>query len=276
MKQFAKKRVFITGAASGLGRALAVKFAEMGWRVAIADIHLERLAETRGLIEELGATTLEIECDVTSYEALSKAANMLEKNWGGVDIIFNNAGVAGLGQFEDITQEEWHRVINVDLWSVIYGCQAFVPMMKRQGGGYIVNTASAAGIVSLPQMSNYNVAKAGVISLSESLKTELASDNIGVTVVAPTVFKANLLDTMANAEKHEMGRSFRKQLETTKVTAESIADLAIDAIRKNRLYVVPQADARRAWLFKRLFPELYVRTITLLYRKRLWLFNGID
>ncbi len=267
--------MFITGAASGLGRALSIRFAEMGWKIAIADIHLERLAETKDLLEKHGVETLEIECDVTNHEALSKAADFIEKRWGGVDIIFNNAGVAGVGQFEEITHEEWHRVINIDLWSVIYGCQAFVPMMKRQGCGYIVNTASAAGIVSLPQMSNYNVAKAGVISLSESLKTELASDNIGVTVVAPTVFKANLVED-PNLEKHQMGRSFRKQIETTKVTAESIADLAIAAISKNRLYVVPQADARRAWLFKRLFPELYFRTITMLYRKRLWLFKGID
>ncbi len=275
MKRFTEKRVFITGAASGLGRALAVKFAKLGWKIAIADIHLERLAETKVILEKLGATTLEIECDVTSHEALKEAAALIEKKWGGADIIFNNAGVAGVGQFEEITHEEWHRVIDIDLWSVIYGCQAFVPMMKRQGGGYIVNTASAAGIVSLPQMSNYNVAKAGVISLSESLKVELASDNIGVTVVAPTVFKANLVED-PNLEKHEMGRSFRKQIETTKVTAESIADLAIMAINKNRLYIVPQADAKRAWIFKRLFPELYSRTISMLYRKRLWLFKGID
>ncbi len=275
MKRFTEKRVFITGAASGLGRALAIKFAGMGWKIAIADIHLERLAETKELVEKIGAATLVIECDVTDPKALKSAAEQIDKAWDGVDIIFNNAGIAGVGQFEEITHEEWHRVINIDLWSVIYGCQAFVPMLKRQGMGHIVNTASAAGIVSLPQMANYNVAKAGVISLSESLKTELASDNVGVTVICPTVFKANLVED-PNLEKHQMGRSFRKQIEETKVTAESIADLAIAAVEKNRLYLVPQADAKRAWIFKRLFPELYARTITWLYKKRLWLFKGID
>jgi NAD(P)-dependent dehydrogenase (short-subunit alcohol dehydrogenase family) len=275
MERFTEKRVFITGAASGLGRAFALRFAEMGWKVAIVDIHIERLSETKSAVEAFGVSCLDMECDVTSFDALSKCAERIEEEWGGVDIVLNNAGIAGVGQFEDITHEEWERVINVDLWSVIHGCRVFVPMLKRQGGGHIVNTASSAGIVSLPQMANYNVAKAGVISLSESLRAELAEDNIGVTVIAPTVFKANLVED-PNLEKHQMGRSFRKEIEKTKVTAEQIADITIAAIKKNKLYVVPQADAKRAWFFKRFFPELYFKTIIMLYRKRLWLFAGID
>ncbi len=151
-----------------------------------------------------------------------------------------------IGKIEDITIEEWRRLIDIDLWSVIYGCRAFIPMLKRQRGGHIVNTASAAGIGSLPEMANYNVAKAGVISLSETLKTELADENIGVTVIAPTVFKANLVENFSK-DSRGMGKSLLKQMQSCKVTAEDVVAKTMKAIKKNRLYVVPQADAKITW-----------------------------
>ena len=103
---------------------------------------------------------------------------MLEKEWGGVEIIINNAGIADAGKMEELSLEAWERMLKIDLWSVIYGCKAFIPMLKRQGGGYIVNTASSAGIACAPEMANYNAAKAG--------------DNIGVTVIAATCSKPTL------------------------------------------------------------------------------------
>jgi len=275
MDRFLEKRVFITGAASGLGRAFAEKFAAEGWNVAIADINLERLAETKALLEKHGVATLEIECDVTSHDAIVQAAEFIEKRWGGVDIIVNNAGIAGAGRMEEISLEDWERLINIDLWSVIYGCRVFIPLLKRQGGGYIINTASSAGIGSPPEMANYNVAKAGVIALSETLKAELAEHKIGVTVIAPTVFKANLMESF-DKDARGMGRSFAKQMQNCQVSAEEIVDKTFKAIRKNRLYVVPQADAKRAWLFKRFCPELFSKLMAFLYRKRLWVFSGID
>ncbi|MEH6579382.1 MAG: SDR family oxidoreductase [Amphritea sp.] len=276
MKRFPNKRVFITGAASGLGRAIAIAFAKQGWKVAASDIHQDRLSQTCRLIKELGVETLNIPCDVTSYNALEEAASLLEKKWGGIDIVINNAGIADAGPMEDISLESWQRMLDIDLWSVIYGCKAFIPMLKRQGGGHIVNTASSAGIACAPEMANYNVAKAGVIALSETLKAELAGHNIGVTVVAPTVFKTNLGETLIDGHDTGMGRSLKKELEKSTVTADQITQQTLRAIRKNKLYVIPQKDAKRAWRMKRLFPESYFNLLALLYRKRLWIFSEMD
>ena len=276
MKKFPEKRVFITGAASGLGRALALAFANEGWRIAATDINQERLDETCQQIEALGGTALNLLCDVTSYSAIEKAALILEENWGGIDIIINNAGIADAGPMEELSLASWKRMLDIDLWSVIFGCKAFIPMLKRQGGGHIVNTASSAGIACAPEMANYNVAKAGVIALSETLKAELASHNIGVTVIAPTVFKTNLGETLIDGHDTGMGRSLRKELERTTVTSEQITEQTLQAIRKNKLYVLPQKDAKRAWRMKRLFPELYFNLLALLYRKRLWVFSDME
>ncbi len=275
MDKFTGKRVFITGAASGLGRALAMKFARQGWKVAVSDIHLQRLAETKNLLEKTGAEILDIVCDVTSQDALVQAAELIENTWGGIDIVINNAGIAGVGRMEEISLEDWHRLLDIDLWSVIYGCRVFIPMLKRQGYGHIVNTASTAGIASAPEMANYNVAKAGVIALSETLRAELFEHNIGVTVIAPTVFKANLMENFGQ-DPRGMGRSLAKQMVRCKVSAEEIAEKTFRAIKKNQLYLVPQKDAKVSWLFKRFFPELYYRVMAVLYRRRLWVFSDID
>lgn len=276
MKRFPNKRVFITGAASGLGRALALAFAKQGWRVAASDIHQARLDETCKLIEEQGSTALNLLCDVTSYSAIEETALLLEERWGGVDIVINNAGIADAGPMEELSLESWKRMLDIDLWSVIFGCKAFIPLLKRQGGGHIVNTASSAGIACAPDMANYNVAKAGVIALSETLKAELAGHNIGVTVIAPTVFKTNLGETLVDGHDTGMGRSLLKELERSTVTSEQITQQTLRAIQKNKLYVLPQKDAKRAWRFKRLFPELYFNLLALLYRKRLWIFSEMD
>lgn len=276
MKRFPGKRVFITGAASGLGRALALAFANEGWRIAATDINQQRLNETCQQIEEQGGTALNLLCDVTSYSAIEEAALLLEERWGGVDIVINNAGIADAGPMEELSLQSWKRMLDIDLWSVIFGCKAFIPMLKRQGGGHIVNTASSAGIACAPEMAHYNVAKAGVIALSETLKAELAGHNIGVTVIAPTVFKTNLGETLVDGHDTGMGRSLLKELERSTVTSEQITEQTLHAIQKNKLYVLPQKDAKRAWRMKRFFPELYFNLLAVLYRKRLWVFSDMD
>lgn len=271
---FPRKRAFITGAASGLGLEICKELAQDKWCLAIADINAERLEQAQKQLESLGANVIAIELDVTIAQSIKDAAKQIEHAWGGIDLVFNNAGVVGAGKMEEITQEEWERVINIDLWSVIYGCRAFIPMLKAQGSGYIINTASSAGTLSAAEMANYNVAKAGVISLSETIKIELAPYNVGVSVVCPTVFKTNLGESMLGEAAFK--KNIEIQLEESKVTSLDIVKSTFKAIKKNKLYVMPQTDAKLGWRIKRWMPEIYVKIMSYCYKKRLWIYKHLD
>ncbi|MEH6634190.1 MAG: SDR family NAD(P)-dependent oxidoreductase [Halioglobus sp.] len=269
-QRFPKQRAFVTGAASGLGLAICEHLAPLGWKLLIADINADRLALAAEKLQTLGAETLSMVIDVTECSALEQAAETLQQAWGGVDLVFNNAGIATAGAIDELSIADWERTINIDLWSVVYGCRIFAPILKQQGGGYIINTASSAGTLAGAEMSAYNVAKAGVVSLSETLKVELSTHNIGVTVVCPTVFVTSLEETLTGGRKME--DNLIKQLQTSKVSAQDIVDDVMSAIERDRLYVMTQADAKWGWRFKRLFPELYIRVMSYLYRNKKWIY----
>ena len=269
-QRFPQQRAFITGAASGLGLAISERLAARGWKLLLADINQQRLDQVHDMLIGRGAQVRKLTLDVTDYAALEDAAAQLMEQWGGVDMIFNNAGIATAGAIDELELDDWHRTVDIDLWSVIYGCKIFTPILKRQGSGYIVNTASSAGTLAGPEMAAYNVAKAGVVSLSETLKPELRKDNIGVTVICPTVFVTSLGDSMTTGRNME--QNLVRQLEKSRVSAGDIADDVLRAIEKNRLYVMPQADARWGWRLKRLFPELFSRLIAYLYGNNKWIY----
>jgi NAD(P)-dependent dehydrogenase (short-subunit alcohol dehydrogenase family) len=273
-KRFPSKRAFVTGAASGLGFAICERLAREGWRIMISDVNEERLNEAEQKLEKLGATIISSIVNVSSYDALEAAAAQIKQAWGGVDMVFNNAGIASAGVFEDISLDEWNRVINIDLWSVIYGCKVFVPMLKEQGSGYIINTASSAGTLAVAEMANYNVAKAGVVSLSETLKVELSPHNIGVTVICPTVFKTNLTEKLSSGSAFE--KNLEDQMQVTKIMPSHIVDYTFKVMAKNKLYAMPQNDAYWGWKIKRYFPELYTKLVSYCYAKRIWIFKCLD
>ncbi|VFQ44968.1 SDR family oxidoreductase [Desulfoluna butyratoxydans] len=262
-----KKRIVITGGGSGLGRALALVYARKGWRVCIADMDPRTLEETGRLIDERGGEALTRQCDVTAQGAFKELAQTVEECWGGLDVLVNNAGVGAAGTLDAIPEDRWEWIMDVNLKAVIRGCRRFTPLMEAQGSGHIVNVASSAGIVSFPEMSSYNVTKAGVISLSETLYSELASKGIGVTVAAPTFFKTNLMERFHSTDDQQ-----RKVAEgffaKTRYTAEDVARDIEKAVRRKRLYVIPQWDGKVMWWMKRLSPELFHRGMAVFTKKR--------
>lgn len=270
-QRYPEKRAFVTGAAAGLGLEICQQLARRQWKLFIADINEQRLLEVQSKLRERGAEVITQILDVTVADELEAACADVEKAWGGVDLVFNNAGIAVAGELNEVALEDWHRVMNVDLWGVIHGCRAFVPLLKKQGAGHIINTASSAGTLSAPEMGPYNVAKAGVISLSETLRVELARSGIGVTVVCPTVFASSLGESFGESTRGE--QMLHKQLDQSRVTAAEIVKDVLRAVERERLYVMTQPDARWGWRMKRFFPEYFASSLGRMYRDRKGIFS---
>ncbi len=265
MYKFDKKRAVITGAASGLGLELALALAAEGWTIGVADFNITgaRAALTR--IEREGGRGDTFLVDTRDPQQVKEMAGYFCGQWGGVDLLINNAGVAVAGTVGDVPLEEWKRIHDTNFLGMVYGCHEFIPHMKAQGGGYIVNVASAAGFTSLPEMGPYNTSKAGIISLSETLHSELAPHNIGVTVVCPFFFKTHLLDTATFTDDWEPQLA-QTGVDSSRMSAAEIAAKTLAAVKKRRLYVLPQGHAKAMWAMKRLAPRLYHGSLALANR----------
>lgn len=262
------KRIFVTGGASGLGRALAGRYAEDGWRVLVGDVDEDRGREAE---QALGSNVRFRLLDVTDEDALVAARDWLEAEWGGLDVLVNNAGVAAAGRIERIPLEDWDWILDINLMGVVRGCRVFVPLFKRQGNGHIVNIASMAGLLNVPVMSSYNVTKAGVVALSETLRFELEPWGIGTTVVCPSFFRTNLHERLRTPEPG-MAETVDKLLAGSSINADDIAAMIRVAVDRNSFLVLPHRDGRRAWFFKRYLPWLLNRRMRRLaqrYRRKL-------
>ncbi len=163
------KRVFITGGASGLGLALAERYAKAGWRVAFGDVHLQRAGEALKALLPRCKDAKFLPCDVTRDGDLDQAAAWLLEHWDGVDFVINNAGVASGGRMEEISINDWQWIIDVNLLGVVRGCKTFVLILKKQGSGHIVNISSLAGLVNAPLMAFYNAVKAAALTATWAL-----------------------------------------------------------------------------------------------------------
>ncbi len=260
-------RAVVTGAGSGLGRALSLDLAKRGASLIVSDIDRSSAEETAQLVRQQQTEAEVIPCDVTDRDAVFALVDETERRLGGIDLIANNAGVAVAGPFDEISTEDWRWVVDINLWGVIYGCQAAVPKMRAQGYGYIINVASAAGLLSLPGTSAYNVTKTGVVSLSETLYAEYKLEGIRVAVVCPTFFRTNIIATVRGATTaKEKARAIR-WMERSKVQAPGVAKAAIDSVRDGKLYVQPMRDGRKAWRLKRLAPERFYDSLSKSHHK---------
>ncbi len=243
-------RVLVTGAGSGLGHAIAARFAGAGARVLVSDVDL---AAAEAVAKELGQVPIEL--DVTSDAAWQAALDRCQADWGGLDVLVNNAGVGAGGRFERIPLEDWDWIWEINLKGVVRGCRTFVPLFKDQHAGHIVNIASLAGIMNLPAMSSYNVTKAGVIALSETLRHELEPYGVHTTVVCPAYFRTNLGDRLRSPDPG-LTVLIDKLMASSKVTADDVAAQVLDAVARKRFLVLTHPDGRRSVRLKRLLPRV--------------------
>ncbi|MFO0618131.1 MAG: SDR family oxidoreductase [Polyangiaceae bacterium] len=263
-----RPRVVVTGGASGLGRALAKHFGESGARVLVADLVEAGSLETKEIVERAGGSAFTARCDVSKLadvEALVATAN---ETLGGIDVMINNAGVAVAGPVGEAPIPDWEWIMGVNLWGVIYGCHVVTPIFRRQRSGHFINIASLAALAQAPNMAPYNVTKAGVVALSETLAAELQPDGVGVTVVCPSFFETNLMKT-SRAVGLDATTITEKLMKRSRIQADDVARIAVAAARKGQLYALPHPEGKLLWAIKRIAPSLFHGTLSPRAAKRM-------
>jgi NAD(P)-dependent dehydrogenase (short-subunit alcohol dehydrogenase family) len=243
----------ITGAGAGFGRALALELAGRGGRLVLSDVDVSAVEETARLARARGAADARaFACDVTRLADLEALAAACDRP---IDLVVNNAGVSSGGLIGELPVEDWRWTIEVDLFGVLHGCHVFVPRLRKQGHGHVLNVASAAGLLCAPRMGAYNVAKAGVVALSETLAAELEGTAIGVTVLCPTFFETNIVRSGRFTDPKT--RAFADRMMKRARPVEEVVLAALASVERGELYSVPMADGRWLWRLKRAVPGSY-------------------
>jgi NAD(P)-dependent dehydrogenase (short-subunit alcohol dehydrogenase family) len=260
--RFPRKRAFITGASSGLGLELSRALAEDGWSLGLFDRNVERLAQVEANFSEMGVPVLAYPGDVTHANELTVAVNSFAATRDGMDVMINNAGVAGSGDFMEIPLEDWRWIIDINLLGVVHGCRAAIPHLQRNGSGLLINVASAAGFASAPGMSSYNASKAAVVSLSESLSVELRDTHTQVSVVMPTFFRTGLLESFRGPQ--ELRAHAATLMDGTSYSAVDVAHDVLRFASRGRTYIPLPASARMLWRIKRWMPNIFLRFVSVM------------
>lgn len=256
VETFAGKRVFLTGAASGIGRATALKLAAQGAVLYLTDRDAEGLKTTVGDAEALGGTVAEHRAlDISDYHEVAHFAADIHTHHPAMDIVMNIAGVSAWGTVEQLTHKQWTSMISVNLMGPIHVIETFLPPMIAAGrGGHVVNVSSAAGIVALPWHSAYSASKFGLRGLSEVLRFDLARHHIGVSVVVPGAVHTPLVHSVEIAgvdREHPRVQRLVDRFTGHAVTPEKVAEKMLAGIRKNRFLIYTSNDIRALYLFKR-------------------------
>ncbi len=262
MKDFIGKVAVVTGGASGIGRALAERCAREGMKVVLADIEQAPLEKFAAELKEGGTEVLAVCIDVSKAEEIEKLAKQTVDTFGGVHLVFNNAGVGGPnGYIWENTLADWEWVMGVNVWSVINGIRVFVPIMLAQDTeAYMVNTASLAGLISYPGSSIYQVSKHAVVSMTEALYYELKlkKAKVGVSVLCPAWVKTKIFESDRNrpvelqndastvvgsSETDAILDTFRQAVQRGK-SPEWIADQVFEAIQAEQFYIVTHSRSK--------------------------------
>ena len=255
-------RAVITGAGGGLGRAIALELASHGASVVVSDIQAEGAEETAELLRTRGANAEVVPCDVTDRDAVFGLIDETVGRLGGIDLIVNNAGVAVGGPFDETSMEDWNWIVDINLWGVIYGTLAFLPLLQQSAQGHLFNVSSVFGIIAVPGQSAYNAAKFGVRGFTEALRHEMSGTRVHVCCVHPGGIKTNIARDSRGGDPG-VSREQRAELfdQLAPTSAESAAEQIVRAMEKRRKRLLIGRDAKYITLMSRLFPVNYLRFI---------------
>ncbi|MCW2984338.1 MAG: hypothetical protein JWR63_1908 [Conexibacter sp.] len=255
MEEFTGKVAVVTGAASGIGLALAERFAQERMKLVIADIDPELPALEQRLRGE-GVEVLAVKTDVSDVRQVDALAAKTAEAFGTAHVVCNNAGTGGPCAFTDLTLEDWEFQLGVNLWGVVYGTRAFLPMLRAQDDGHIVNTASMGGLIHGPFIAPYNVSKAGVVALTETLSNELAMEGsqVGISVLCPGAVNTNMNDESNVPDDRKMinrpaapaieqlRESLKVHLSEHGLSPAVVADMVVAGIKARRVHILTNPE----------------------------------
>ena len=251
----------VTGAGSGLGRAFALELTRLGgWHVVIADINAASAKESLELVQAAGGTGQVEVLDVRLPEAWEQLRSKLKSEHAALHLLINNAGVVASGRIDALPLADFDWAYSINTRGTLIGCQTMIPWLKensgKAGGSYILNVASICGLLSPPGLAAYNVSKAAVIAITETLASELQETNIGVTVVCPWFFKTQLLES-GRFTQQSLKAAGDKMMSTSPLNAGRVAKEALRATFRKRLHYVMGPWARHMWRAKRMAPAVF-------------------
>ncbi|HEY6332319.1 MAG TPA: SDR family oxidoreductase [Blastocatellia bacterium] len=240
----------MTGAASGIGRAVSEELARRGTTVIAADLNQTGVEDAVRLILEGGGRAESAHVDVANRDQVQSLVDDAVSKYGRLDYMFNNAGIGVVGEVRDMEPDHWQRTIDVNLWGVIHGSLAAYKVMVARRGGHIVNTASLAGLVPSPTLAAYSVAKHGVVGLSTSLRAEGAGLGVKVSAVCPGLVRTGLYETitLVNAERDTLV----KRIPIKPIDPRQAAQAILRGVERNREIIVFPANAQALWMLTRL------------------------
>lgn len=253
---FGGKKVLITGAGSGIGKATALQLAECGAMLILSDLNRESLQQTADEARRLGASAVDTHIvDVSDWDDMQAMAGKVRKQHGALDILVNNAGVGMAGDFLSTTIEDWRWVLGINVMGVVHGCKLFAPDMVANGRGHIVNLASAAGYYAAPDMTAYSASKHAVMGLSEALRAEMSERGVGVSAICPGVINTGIVASSRMRGATEQAQEklvnfYRKRNYGPELVAEAI----LGAIQHNRAVVPVSPEAWVLYGAKRFTP----------------------
>lgn len=268
MKTFQDRVAVVTGAASGIGRALAIGLANKGCHLALADVNEVGLRETAALVSASGRKVSLHRVDVSDQARMQAFADEVIAEHGHVHLVINNAGVAVAAPFEEHSLEDFEWLIGINLWGVVYGCKFFLPYLKREPEGHLVNISSVFGLVGIPTQTSYCASKFAVRGFTESLWCELQGGTVGVTSVHPGGINTNIV---AAARYAGVSTAFQdkiiQQFRDRAMSPDKCAAQIIKAVQRNQMRVLITPETHFADGFKRLFPTLTQRVISMGHRR---------